>query len=1025
MKKKILFLQLSIATALFAPGVLYGQQQTIKGIVKDMSGPVPGATVIEKGMPTNGAITNAKGLFSITLKGNSHTLIFRSVGYLEQERSTEEGSWLEVILQSKSMGLDEVQVIGYGTVKRITNTGAVSSIKGEKIRRIPTASVQNTLQGKLPGFFSQQRSGQPGKDASDFYIRGVSSLNPAGNRPLIIVDGIQYTYEQLSQINVNEIESISILKDASTTALYGIKGANGVLVVTTRRGELGKPKVNVRVETGLQTPVHVPQFLNAYQTAMLRNEALSNDGLPPQFSQQDLDLFKNHEDPYGHPDVNWYDVAFRSFTQQANTNIDISGGTKTVKYFISGGYLWQNGLLNDFTNKHSPYNSNYYYRRYNFRTNLDVQATQNLSLRLDLTGRFGVINQPAAQLYIGHDNNIINFLYNYNNITPFAAPILNPDGSYAYAYGTTNSGPTVNALLGTKGYERTRRTDFNILFGGTEKLDFILPGLAFKAQVAYASTGDAARTLWRPGDPPTFHYNPKDGSYTVNSDHRYRLDGFVLSPGNNLFNSTVNWQAFLTYDKTFGSHHVSALLLYNKDSRTYSAEVPVHTTGYSTRISYDFKKRYLLDFDMAYNGSDRFSAGHRFGWFPAVSAGWNISEEPFFKDRFPVFTLFKLRASYGLVGSDAILGNRYLYDQVYNRSAGYSFGTSAASSYNTTGIREGSLGNDNITWEKGKKADVGVDINMFKGKLSLTIDYFNDLRYDQLISRGAVSGILGVGVPPANLGKVRNKGYDGEVIWKDNIGRVQYTIDYVFSHAKNKILYMDEPAPRYPWLAATGHPIGQSFGYTWIGFYENDEDVARSAKPDLPGIQPGDLKYKDLNGDGIIDENDKSAIGFPNLPNTTMGLTLGIAYKGFYATTLFQTSFNYSFRIVGTGIEPFQSQLQPIHLKRWTPETADKAKFPRLTTLSSTINSSAAFPSSFWLINARYLRLKTLEIGYQLPSRWLPLKLTNVRLYLSAYNLFTWTNFDLYQQDAEVNSGSVGDNYPNMRVLNVGVGITF
>lgn len=1016
MKKKILFFRLALTVALFLPGMLYGQQQTVKGIVKDISGPIPGVTVIEKGVPTNGAITDAKGLFTITLKGSSNTLIFRSVGFLEQERSTDNETWLEVTMQAKSMGLNEVQVVGYGTVKRITNTGAVSSVKGEDIRRVPTANVQNTLQGKLPGFFSQQRSGQPGKDASDFYIRGISSLNPAGNQPLIIVDGIQYTYDQLSQINVNEIESISILKDASTTALYGVKGANGVLVVTTRRGEIGRPKVNVRVEGGMQTPVRVPKFLNSYQTAMLRNEALSNDGLAPQFSQEDLDLFKDHTDPYGHPDVNWYDEVFKTYTQQTNANIDISGGTERVKYFISGGYLWQNGLVKDFSNKNTPINSNYFYKRYDFRTNLDFQASQNLSLRLDLTGRFGLINDPVA-------GNTIGQIYDYSYTTPFSAPVMNPNGTYAYGYGTSDKRATINALLATKGYHRTSRTDFNVLFGGTEKLDFILPGLAFKAQVAYASTGDEVRQLFRFGDPPTYHYNSKDNTYTVKD--KYVLDDLILTPGNNLFNSTVNVQGFLTYNRSFGGHNISALLLYNRDSRTNSADVPVNSQGYSTRISYDFKQRYLFDIDVAYNGSDRFSAGHRFGWFPALSAGWNIAEEAFFKDQFPLFNLFKIRASYGLVGSDAISGGRYLYDQVYNRGAGYSFGDAPRSDYNSIGIQEGSLGNDNVTWEKGQKADVGIDINMFKGKLSLTVDYFNDLRYDQLINRGSISGILGVGAPPANLGKVRNKGYDGEVIWKDNIGQVQYTIDYVFSHAKNKILFMDEVAPRYPWLAATGHSIGQSFGYTWIGYYENDADIAKSAKPDLPGIQPGDLKYKDLNGDGVIDENDKSAIGYPNLPNTTMGLTLGMAYKGFYASVLFQSSFNYSFRIVGTGIEPFIGQLQPIHLKRWTPQIGDEAQFPRLTTLPATINSSGNFPSTFWLINARYLRLKTLELGYQMPSRWLPLKISNARIYLSAYNLFTWTNFDLYQQDAEVNSGSVGNSYPNMRVLNVGLEVTF
>lgn len=1027
MKKKFLFLlSMGLTFMILAPTLLQAQSRTIRGTVRDQKGPVIGASVVEKGFPTNGAVTDNDGGFTITLKGNSNALVFHSIGFVEQERSVRGVNSIDVLLEAESMGLDEVQVIGYGTtVKRITTTGAVSSVKGADIVRIPTPDVQNTLQGRLPGFFSQQRSGQPGKDASDFFIRGVSSLNPDGNQPLIIVDGIQYTYDQLSQINVNEIESISILKDASTTALYGIKGANGVLVVTTRRGQEGSPKVTARAEAGLQTPVHRPKYLNSYQVATLRNEALKNDGLAPQFTEEDLELFKNHSDPYGHPDVDWYNVIFGKFSQQTNANIDVSGGNKTVNYFISGGYFYQNGLAKDFRNEYSPFNMNYYYRRYNFRTNLDIKASKNLSFQLDLTGRFGVINEPTAQDYIGSSSNILNLMLNYDKITPFAAPVLNPNGSWAYTYGTTLSVPTPNALMETKGYKNNKRTDFNILFGGTEKLDFILEGLKFKTQVAYATVGNAGRGLWRYGDPPTFHYDVATGAYIVNSDNKYRLDYFVLSPSTNLFNSILNWQSFLTYDKKFGSNQISALLLYNKDSRINNADVPINTAGYSARVSYNFDEKYLLDFNVGYNGSDRFSSAHRFGWFPAVSAGYNLANENFFKDLFPVFSLFKIRGSFGLVGSDAMPGNRYLYEQIYSRGAGYSFGTSKSGTNSSIGIVEGSLGNSNITWEKNRKADIGLDINMINGKLSLSADVFNDIRYDQLITNQSLPVILGIGPPPENLGKVRNRGFDGEIIWKDNIGKVQYTFDYVFSFAKNKILFMAEPLPRYPWLAATGHSIGQPFGYTWIGYYEDADDVDKSAKPNLPGIQPGDLKYADLNGDGVIDESDQGAIGFPNLPNTSMGLTFGISYKGFYMRALFQTAFNYSFSVSGIGIEPFQSQLQPIHLQRWTPETANEAVFPRLTTLPGTVNSSAAFPSSFWLINARYIRFKTLDLGYQLPEKMLPFKINAARVYISGYNLFTWTNFDMYQQDAEISTGSVGDSYPNMRVMNLGVQITF
>ncbi|HEY9560458.1 MAG TPA: TonB-dependent receptor, partial [Anseongella sp.] len=368
----------------------------------------------------------------------------------------------------------------------------------------------------------------------------------------------------------------------------------------------------------------------------------------------------------------------------------------------------------------------------------------------------------------------------------------------------------------------------------------------------------------------------------------------------------------------------------------------------------------------------------------------------------------------------------YLYNQLYLRVNGYSFGETAANENpNVIGIFEGDLGNDNVTWEKKRSADIGLDLNMFRDRLSLTVDYFSEVRYDQLVFRGSVPTILGIGFSPTNVAKVQNRGWDGQISYRNNWGQVQYNVTGVFSFAKNKILFQDEAIPRYPWLARTGHSIGQSFGYTWIGFYEDEADVAESAKPEIAGIRPGDLKYKDLNGDGIINENDMGPIGKPNLPNTTAGLTLGMGYKGFSLSVLFQGSTGYSFRVVGVGIEPFIGQLQPIHRERWTPSTSESARFPRLSTNPSGINSSGSFPSNFWLLNVQYLRLKTVEMGYQLPSRWLPLSISNARLYLSAYNLLTWTNYDFYQQDPEVTSGSVGDAYLNQRVINLGLQIGF
>src|SRR5690606_29647588 len=495
------------------------------------------------------------------------------VGYVDQELTITNEQWLEVIMQQSMQELEEVIVVGFGTTKRITNTGAVSSIKADEVRNVPTANVQNTLAGRVPGFFSQQRGGQPGRDASDYFIRGVSSLNPAGNRPLIIVDDIEYTYEQLAQINVNEIESISILKDASTTAIYGIKGANGVLVVTTRRGKLGEPRVSLRMESGMQQPVMKPKFLNSYETALFRNEALSNDGLLPEFTERDLELFRTGEDPYGHPDVNWYDVVFKPYSLQANTNVDISGGSEAVKYFISGGYLAQNGLIRDFSNERAEVNSNYYFRRYKLRSHVDVQAPPRPTLRLHVTGRSGEVNEPGRSLLLAPSatQHGLAEILNFDVTRPYAAPVKNPDGSYAWAYGTPRGLPTINARLATKGYFRTRRSDFNLLFGGEQKLDAITQGLSLKAQVAYASTVDLVRTLTR-DNPPAYHYDPEDGSYTLDpasrSSDRHRLNPFDLGAGNNLAEKRVNVVAYLNYDRTFGDHRVYSMAQMNSHSYT-------------------------------------------------------------------------------------------------------------------------------------------------------------------------------------------------------------------------------------------------------------------------------------------------------------------------------------------------------------------------------------------------------------------------------------------------------------------------
>lgn len=1030
-----LLLYVCVLALVFGAQAVLAQGRVITGVVQDQYGPLSGATVTEAGT-RNSVPTDNKGEFRIVLKGTVGKLVFSYVNYVKQEITLKQGTnTVTVKLEQNSSSMDEVTVTGFGQAKpRTTMTGAVSSINAKEIEDIPTSSVQNALAGRLPGFVAVQRSGQPGHDASDFFIRGVNSLNSSGSTPLILVDDIEYDYDQLSQINVNEIESITILKDASSTAIYGIKGANGVLLVTTKRGVAGRPKFTLRGETGFQQPVLTPKFLDSYNSALLVRQAYANDGLtnlPAMVSDADIAHYKSGDDPYGHPDINWYKAINRHTVEQVNANLDVSGGTHNVKYFITGGVFSQNGNVRNFGTSQGGVNSqgvnnNYFYNRYNVRSNLDIQATKNLSLRMDVSTRYMDINQPSNQ-------NVTADIFNYNDFHPFSAPFINPNGSFAYAFDTQGQLPTLNALLASGGYTRDRRTDFNALLGFDEKLNDITEGLALTGRLAYSSQQESVLTLNHAfANPPSYHYNPTDGSYLLNTGPNGGgyVEGVWSSSGYpDLDIQNVDAQVYFSYDRTFArAHHFNSLLLWHEQTTRNDdnpllaqvAAVPSKFRGYSLKIGYDYKQKYLVDLNAALNGSDRFHAQKRNGFFPAVGLGWNIAKEKFFGDVLPKVNLFKLRATYGVVGSDVAPGNQYLYQQVYNNGSSYSFGQQPQGQAT---VYEGPLGNNNVTWSKSRKTDFGLDMNLFGDKLSSTTDYFHEYVFDQLVTPGNVPLILGIGLSPTNVGITTNQGWEETLTWSATAGKVFYSIGIVYTHNRNKVIYEAEASPRYPWLAVTGHQINQPFGYIFEGYYtQADITGGKVAKPNTaaPPV-PGDIKYKDLNGDGVIDQNDEQAIGRPNIPNTTVGLPIKLGYKGFDLSILFQGAFQYSLSAIGTGIEPFQSQWQPIHQDAWTPANTNP-KFPRLTTDPTTINSPTNYMSDFWLVNAHYIRLKTVDLSYQLSKKSLPFHLASARIYLSAYNLITWTNvWKKYQTDPEAQSNTVGDAYMNNRVLNVGI----
>lgn len=1028
MKKLI---QIILIACCMFPLLLFAQT-TIRGVVKDAVGNMPGVSIQEKNASGNGTMTNEKGEFQLTLKGTSNILLFSTVGYLKQEVNVAGKTTITVMLKEDTKGLDEIVVLGYTTAKKITNTGAVSTVLAEDIRTTPTPNIQNTLAGRAPGFISQQRSGQPGRTGSDFYIRGVNSLAAETQKPLIMVDDVEYTYDQVAQLDANEIESFTILKDASTTAVFGIKGANGVLVITTRRGKTGKPMVNFNTESGLQTPVNIPRFLDAYTVASLKNEAIrnDNDGTPIEFSDYDLERWRLKDDPYGHPDVDWYNEVFKKYAYQVRNNFDISGGSERIKYFVSLGHMHQDGMLKDFSSgTYEAPKNNYSYQRYTFRSNLDMQATKDLTIRLDVTGRIGNITEPHIA------TSPLSTIYSFQRLPPYAAPLLNPDGTYPWAFRSRNTFYETSLIgrLALQGYDKTYRNEFNILVNGDHKLDFITPGLSVMGRVAYSGDVSYDRGLYR-NNIPAFYYNPNNGTYTIHSNGLYRLEPLTRtsSAQNTISRKTINSLAKINYNRTFGDHTVNGLLLYNLNNATvanYNSATgiqavqeyaPVSSQGITFRAGYNYKQRYLVDFSGAYNGTSQFVGGKTMGFFPAVSAGWNIAEEPFIKNRFKFLDLLKLRGSWGMTGSDVTRGDTYKTEQLYVAGPNYNFGETTNA---FTSIQEGTLGNADISWEKSKKMDIGLDAQLFDGKFNFMIDYFYDYRYDQLWIKNDVLNVIGIGLPYTNSAITENKGFDGQVSHRHKINNLNYNIAFTFSRARNKIVYQGEAAPRHAYLARTGLPIGQGFGYNVLGFFQTQEEVDNYAH--LANAKPGDLKYEDINGDGVIDLEDQRAIGKPNLPQTVLGTTFGIEYKGFSVNVLFQGSFDYSYRVATAGVIPFQGNLQQSALGRWTPETAATATFPRLSN-NLAGPSSPSNASSFWLVDAKYIRLKSVDLGYRLPKKWLSaVKLNSARIYLSGFDLYTWTNFDLYSQDPEIASLGSAGTYPVQKVYNLGVQIGF
>jgi TonB-linked SusC/RagA family outer membrane protein len=1033
-KALMLFLMLTYSC------LLYAQNRNISGIVRDHQGlPIPGASIKLK-IATTTAISDGDGKYTITVPAGNVTLVFNYIGFVPQEIIVLASSNVQnVALKEDNTNLNEVVVVGYGVQKRATLTGAISSISSKEILQSPTSNVTNSLVGRTPGLGAVQRSGQPGANSAVINIRGLATYNGSG--AIVIVDGIERP--DFGDIDPNEIENINVLKDASSTAIFGIRGANGVIIVTTKSGKEGKPKVSYSGNVSLQSYTGIPKALDAYTNAYLINEANRNDGLAPTWSDNALQKFKDGSDPLGYPDINWFDYVTRKFYPQTQHNVNVSGGTKVIKYFASVGYLFEDGIFKQFD---SPYQikSTPDYNRYNFRSNLEIKLTQDLEIGVKLGGRLQKRYQPSG-LRSGTGSfsydNVEAMISRILQVPAFAYPVTLPDGRLAQ---NPSVGTNIWNPLGVLTRWGTRYDDFNNVqstFNLNYDLRKLVKGLSFKANLGYDSYFE--NTTRRNASWAAYVIDRDSKEITLSGDRPRDepLSGLIASYGGTIH---TNLQAGFNYSRGFGKHNISGVALgtrqlINVQGATATTAPPRASQGVVTRVTYNYADKYYAEFNAAYNGSENFPVGLKYGFFPAVSAGWTISKEKFLEG-VTWLSYLKLRGSYGLVGSDE-LGQRFLYITSYLRNAaGFTASTPAYSrpgmpvhfgdptsvvTYPVVHLPIGNIGNPEITWETGLKRNIGVESKFFKNALTLNIDLFDETRKNILTPRTSGLTTLGQGYPALNVGEVYNKGYEIEMDYGKQKGELTYGLNAQLSFARNKIVSRDEPVGAPSYQKQEGKPVGQFFGYVTNGFYTSQQDINSYLPNELGNIIPGDLKFKDINGDGRINSDDRTAIGYSSVPEYIFSISPRISYKGFSVSLMFQGVANVSSNVILTEQNNGQ-QMYEFMLNRWTPQTASTATWPALHSRGNTYISYQL--NDYILQDASYIKLRNAEISYLLPAKWLqPLKISSLRVFLTGQNLATWTKFKMYLDPENINVSNADFSrqsiYPTSRIYNLGVNI--
>ena len=1026
------------------------QKKTVTGLLTDTDGnPVIGATVTIKGT-THGVTTDMDGKYILNDVNEGDVIEFRYIGFNTEEKTYKGEANINIRMMEASVGLEDVVVIGYGQQKKESVVSSLNTI-GPAELNVKQRNLRNTLAGQIAGVIAVQRSGEPGNDAAAFYIRGQSSY-AGGTSALVLVDGVP---RSMDDIDVDEIESFTVLKDAAATAVYGAEGANGVVLITSKRGKAQKTSVNFSAQYSIVTPTRMPETLNSYDYLSLYNEALWNDqGNPnkeyfnPQYTDETLEKYRTGIDRDLYPSVNWYDL-LQDHTQSQRYTVNFRGGSEKVRFFASGAYYSEDGIF-DSTPK-EDYNANIGLQRFNLRSNVDMDLTKTTQLSIDMSGQYLKKNQPGYTSdeifnYISHfPVHVIPMYYSDDTASDHGAP------GYGVEYQPYN-------MLNNSGYSKTWSAFLQTKVTLKQDLKFITEGLSVKGSVSFDA--DFSSTMKRSKTPQTFFALGRNEDGTLNKK-TIKESSALSNPYKSSTDGTkkIYMEASLDYQRSFNKmHDVTGMILYMQKETQYQNKeglqlLPYRKQSVVGRATYGYDDRYMLEGSMGMTGSENFAQGHRWGIFPAVGAAWFVSHEKFMRGVEDYISKLKLRASYGITGNDNIgEDTRFPYRESINTGLGsYSFGLTPGANGGTGnspggGIAEGSFAMPNLSWEIEKKLNLGLDLGLFRGRVDFSADYFYNRRSDILLQRQTVSNVSGLRVKPyQNFGVVRNQGVDANLVLKQKVGNVDLSARGNLTYAKNKILERDEIPQKYDYQTYTGNSIDKPLLYIAEGLYTPDdfnittnEYGAQTYKlkdgiaVPAANVAPGDIKYKDLNNDGVIDSYDRTYDHkfYQATPEIVYGFGINAEWKGFFVGVFFQGTSHTSANMLANNYAmiPFTKGIDNGSARteitdRWLPSNPNNqdVTFPRLHTNSFSHNMEN---STWWYRNARFLRLKNIEIGYQFNDKILKqLRMKNLRVYLQGNNVAVWDHIKYW--DPELGSANSGAKYPICSTYSLGLEVTF